>query len=88
MTLTLATQPPPVCISMHVYACPLHKHPPLPCPPSPPLPPPDHYPQPKLLKEVETEVLTNYEQNLLQKEHSGCAALLKDDKVGVGGYVV
>ena len=35
----------------------------------------------KLLKEVETEVLTNYETRLLQKEHSGCAALLRDDKV-------
>ena len=62
--------------------------PPSPAPLPLPSPPPDHYPQPKLLKEVETEVLTNYEQNLLQKEHSGCAALLKDDKVGVGGYVV
>lgn len=35
----------------------------------------------KLLKEVETEVLANYETALLQKEHSGCAALLRDDKV-------
>jgi len=34
----------------------------------------------KLLKEVETEVLQNYQTVLLQKEHSGCAALLKDDK--------
>lgn len=34
----------------------------------------------KLLKEVETEVLENYETVLLQKEHSGCAALLRDDK--------
>lgn len=35
----------------------------------------------KLLKEVETELLANYEQRLLTKEHSGCAALLRDDKV-------
>ncbi|GAX75998.1 hypothetical protein CEUSTIGMA_g3441.t1 [Chlamydomonas eustigma] len=34
----------------------------------------------KLLKEVEQELLTCYETRLLQKEHSGCAALLKDDK--------
>ena len=35
----------------------------------------------KLLKEVENEVLMSYETRLLQKEHSGCAALLRDDKV-------
>jgi len=35
----------------------------------------------KLLKEVETELLTKYEQQLLEKEHSGCHALLRDDKV-------
>lgn len=34
----------------------------------------------KLLKEVEKEVLTAYETQLLEKEHSGCAALLRDDK--------
>lgn len=34
----------------------------------------------KLLKEVENEVLEKYESVLLQKEHSGCAALLRDDK--------
>lgn len=34
----------------------------------------------KLLKEVEQEVLTKYEEQLLTKEHSGCAALLRDDK--------
>ncbi|PNW70797.1 hypothetical protein CHLRE_17g734400v5 [Chlamydomonas reinhardtii] len=34
----------------------------------------------KLLKEVETELLSNYETRLLTKEHSGCAALLRDDK--------
>ena len=37
--------------------------------------------KPKLLKEVENEVLTKYEEQLLAKEHSGCAALLRDDKV-------
>lgn len=36
--------------------------------------------KPKLLREVENEVLTKYEDKLLQKEHSGCAALLQDDK--------
>ncbi|GFR52348.1 hypothetical protein Agub_g14894 [Astrephomene gubernaculifera] len=36
--------------------------------------------RPKLLREVEAELLSNYEQRLLTKEHSGCAALLKDDK--------
>ncbi|GIL82204.1 hypothetical protein Vretifemale_11128 [Volvox reticuliferus] len=36
--------------------------------------------KPKLLKEVEAELLSNYETRLLTKEHSGCAALLKDDK--------
>jgi len=36
--------------------------------------------KPKLLKEVENEVLTKYEEQLLAKEHSGCAALLRDDK--------
>lgn len=35
----------------------------------------------KLLKEVEAELLSNYELRLLAKEHSGCAALLRDDKV-------
>ena len=37
--------------------------------------------KPKLLSEVETEVLGKYEGQLLEKEHSGCAALLRDDKV-------
>uniref|UniRef100_A0A383WLY6 Cullin family profile domain-containing protein n=1 Tax=Tetradesmus obliquus TaxID=3088 RepID=A0A383WLY6_TETOB len=36
--------------------------------------------KPKLLREVESELLAKYEQDLLQKEHSGCAALLRDDK--------
>jgi cullin 1 len=35
----------------------------------------------KLLKEVEQELLSHYEMDLLTKEHSGCAALLRDDKV-------
>lgn len=34
----------------------------------------------KLLKEVEKEVLAAYETQLLEKEHSGCAVLLRDDK--------
>ena len=38
--------------------------------------------KPKLLKQVETEVLANYETQLLEKENSGCAVLLRDDKVG------
>lgn len=36
--------------------------------------------KPKLLKEVETELLAKYEMQLLEKENSGCAALLHDDK--------
>jgi cullin 1 len=36
--------------------------------------------KPKLLEQVETEVLAHYEQQLLEKENSGCAALLRDDK--------
>ena len=31
--------------------------------------------------QVETELLQEYETQLLEKEHSGCAALLHDDKV-------
>ena len=34
----------------------------------------------KLLRAVETELLAKYEDTLLQKEHSGAAALLRDDK--------
>lgn len=34
----------------------------------------------KLLTQVETELLAKYEVQLLEKEHSGCAALLQDDK--------
>lgn len=37
--------------------------------------------KPKLLAEVEKEVLAKYEAQLLEKENSGCAALLRDDKV-------
>lgn len=37
--------------------------------------------KPKLLKEVENEILANYEQQLLEKETSGCAVLLRDDQV-------
>eukprot|EP00245_Coleochaete_scutata_P004099 TRINITY_DN16351_c0_g1_i1.p1 TRINITY_DN16351_c0_g1~~TRINITY_DN16351_c0_g1_i1.p1 ORF type:complete len:743 (+),score=208.68 TRINITY_DN16351_c0_g1_i1:174-2402(+) len=35
----------------------------------------------KLLEKVQHELLTNYEMQLLEKEHSGCHALLRDDKV-------
>ncbi|GJP55653.1 hypothetical protein CLOM_g14596 [Closterium sp. NIES-68] len=35
----------------------------------------------KLLEKVQHELLTQYEQQLLEKEHSGCRALLQDDKV-------
>lgn len=34
----------------------------------------------KLLKEVEKEILAQYENQLIEKEHSGCAVLLRDDK--------
>ena len=34
-----------------------------------------------LLKQVETECLANYETQLLEKENSGVAALLRDKKV-------
>jgi len=34
----------------------------------------------KLLKEVQTELLAKYETELVEKEQSGCAALLRDDK--------
>lgn len=33
------------------------------------------------LQKVQHELLTQYEQQLLEKEHSGCRALLRDDKV-------
>ena len=35
----------------------------------------------KLLEKVRHELLTQYETQLLEKEHSGCHALLRDDKV-------
>ncbi|KAK3248376.1 Cullin-1 [Cymbomonas tetramitiformis] len=34
----------------------------------------------KLLREAENQILAQYEQQLLDKEHSGCHALLQDDK--------
>ena len=37
--------------------------------------------KPKLLKVVELEVLSAFETQLLEKEQSGCAVLLQDDKV-------
>ncbi len=36
-----------------------------------------------LLKEVETEILQQHQTTLLEKEQSGCAALLQDDKVTI-----
>ena len=35
----------------------------------------------RLMAHVHQEVLTHYEQQLLEKENSGCHALLRDDKV-------
>ncbi|CAK9229050.1 unnamed protein product [Sphagnum troendelagicum] len=35
----------------------------------------------KLLEKVQHELLTQYENQLLEKEHSGCHSLLRDDKV-------
>lgn len=37
--------------------------------------------KPKLLGVVEEELLARYERQLIEKEASGCAALLRDDKV-------
>ncbi|KAI3497672.1 hypothetical protein L1887_33139 [Cichorium endivia] len=37
--------------------------------------------EPKLLEKVQTELLSVYATQLLEKEHSGCHALLRDDKV-------
>lgn len=37
--------------------------------------------KPKLLKRVETELLAEHKQALLEKENSGCKSLLRDDKV-------
>lgn len=36
--------------------------------------------KPKLLREAETQLLAEHQVRLLEKEHSGCAALLRDDK--------
>ncbi|KAI4311629.1 hypothetical protein MLD38_036510 [Melastoma candidum] len=38
--------------------------------------------EPKLLEKVEHELLSVYANQLLEKEHSGCHALLRDDKMG------
>ena len=35
----------------------------------------------KLLKQVETELLAEHKQALIEKETSGCRSLLRDDKV-------
>ena len=40
-----------------------------------------HTSRTSLLKEVETELLMHHQNVLLEKEQSGCAALLQDDKV-------
>lgn len=37
--------------------------------------------EPRLLEEVQHELLSAYATQLLEKEHSGCHALLRDDKV-------
>ncbi|KAI7748679.1 hypothetical protein M8C21_000328, partial [Ambrosia artemisiifolia] len=37
--------------------------------------------EPKLLEKVQHELLSVYATQLLEKEHSGCHALLRDDKV-------
>ncbi|GMN46436.1 hypothetical protein TIFTF001_015620 [Ficus carica] len=37
--------------------------------------------EPKLLEKVQNELLSVYATQLLEKEHSGCHALLRDDKV-------
>ncbi|KAK3417908.1 hypothetical protein EUGRSUZ_H03894 [Eucalyptus grandis] len=37
--------------------------------------------EPKLLEKVQHELLSVYANQLLEKEHSGCCALLRDDKV-------
>ncbi|XBJ15476.1 hypothetical protein VPH35_007366 [Triticum aestivum] len=37
--------------------------------------------EPKLLEKVQNELLASYATQLLEKEHSGCFALLRDDKV-------
>nr|GEV02965.1 cullin-1-like [Tanacetum cinerariifolium] len=45
----------------------------------------DHYlhssSRPKLIEKVQNELLVNYSSQLLEKEHSGCRTLLRDDKV-------
>lgn len=57
-------------------------------PPTPPThtcaPPGTPSPHPHLRAplQAETELLKVHQMQLLEKEHSGCAALLRDDKVG------
>lgn len=41
----------------------------------------------KLLAEVEREILEQYETELLEKEQSGAAALMRDDKVSLLRYI-
>ncbi|KAL2892031.1 Cullin-1 [Bienertia sinuspersici] len=41
---------------------------------------PEYISEPKLLEKVQNELLLVYENQLLEKENSGCRALLKDDK--------
>jgi len=40
-----------------------------------------HYSTLLCMQKVQHELLTKYENHLLEKEHSGCDALLRDDKV-------
>ena len=42
----------------------------------------------KLLAEVEREILEQYETELLEKEQSGAAALMRDDKVSLLRYMI
>lgn len=39
-----------------------------------------HSSETKVLREVDKQLLTHYQKQLIEKEHSGCAALLNDDK--------
>ena len=42
----------------------------------------------KLLAEVEREILEQFETELLEKEQSGAAALMRDDKVSLPRYAI
>lgn len=44
--------------------------------------------KPKLLSEIEKVVLGKYETQLLEKENSGCAALLRDDKASFSSALI